>query len=427
MATGFQNDAQLGTGSSSPFIRPPNISQSAQAESSAIAASLASRRRRGSIRNLFTGKKGKSRSPDRENPDGLGSEAEEEESEEALRAVVEAGERMKAEMPEAVEVLKGGRKVDVEDEEGGEPRQEFVWDVLFENQRGIYLLGKAYFSSQSLLPMDPSAFTVPSHTLPSASSFTISADGKLDVQRRRTKPAKNTKDPKDRPIKTLYTPDTYQTPSPAWMWVTPWMLNMRTGTDEGGWRYNALFRKKSWGSHAGPAGWGGWVRRREWVRLRCLTPKGEVLEAPGMREDAVIQVDQGLKEVMASYGVNRNMDSVLKAMGRIPLDRQKVDTWKRWLDEGDERSLERLQQVLKDENAVSPAQFTRNTADILTFQVDTLSRSVTHHRTVGTLLGLFKQHHLSVSQPATPTLSSPSPSPAQRDAASTSPKLDTDD
>ena len=176
----------------------------------------------------------------------------------------------------------------------------------------------------------------------------------MDIQRRRTKPAKNTRDPKDRPIKTLYTLQTYQTPSPAWMWVTPWMVNMRIGTDEGGWRYNAWFRKKGWESHAGPAGWGGWVRRREWVRLRCLAPKAEELDAPGMREDEVVDPDGKFVEVMGSERVEENVDSVLKAMGRIPLDRRKVETWKRWLDEGDERSVKRLQQLLDDEHAVRP-------------------------------------------------------------------------
>ena len=111
--------------------QPPTIVQSPQDESSAIASSLVGRRRRGSIKKLFTNKRGKSRIIDREDPDGLGSEAEEDENESVLRAIMEEGERMKAEMPEAVKVLKGGQKVDPELEDVNASRQEFVWDGEF--------------------------------------------------------------------------------------------------------------------------------------------------------------------------------------------------------------------------------------------------------------------------------------------------------
>jgi len=120
-----------------PRPRPPSITQSPADETSAITASLTVRRlRRGSIRHVFSRKpaKEKARNEDGE-PDGRDSEAEEDEDESVLRAVVEEGERMKAEMPEAVEVLKGGKKVDLEDEQGGEVRQEFVWDGGCPSQR----------------------------------------------------------------------------------------------------------------------------------------------------------------------------------------------------------------------------------------------------------------------------------------------------
>ena len=215
----------------------------------------------------------------------------------------------------------------------------------------LYLLGKAYFSSQSLFPNEPSAFTVPSHALPSASSFAISApDGSVAVQ---PKQSKRKKADDLRPIKTLYTLETFQTPSPAWIYLTPWMINMRTGTDESGWRYNAWFRRKGWRSHAGPAGWAGWVRRREWVRLRCIRPKGTELAATGEREEEEVDPKSGLDEVMGSDEVEQNVGSVLKAMGRIPLDRNKIEMWSRWLDEGGSQSIGRLQRILDDEDAVS--------------------------------------------------------------------------
>ena len=117
------------TGSPNPHVRHPSISKQTEDETSAIAASLASRRQRGSLRNVFTGKSIKARTKSSEPPDGRGSDAEEEEDESALRALMEEGERMKAEMPKAVEVLRHGRTVvDVDEEVFEGARQEFVWD-----------------------------------------------------------------------------------------------------------------------------------------------------------------------------------------------------------------------------------------------------------------------------------------------------------
>ena len=71
------------------------------------------------------------------------------------------------------------------------------------------------------------------------------------------------------------------------------------------------------------------------------------------RENEVVDTSKGLGEVMGSAHTDENVDSVLKAMGRIPLDRQKVDTWRKWLDDGDRRSYQRLQRILDDDRAVS--------------------------------------------------------------------------
>ena len=116
---------------------PPRVSRSAADETSAIAASLKNRSlRRRSILHVLSGKgkkaKAKVNAEDGDEPDGRGSDAEEDEDESTLRAIVEEGQRMKAEMQEAVEVLKGGKRVDVDEgdlrEGEGEPRQEYVWD-----------------------------------------------------------------------------------------------------------------------------------------------------------------------------------------------------------------------------------------------------------------------------------------------------------
>jgi hypothetical protein len=127
------------------------------------------------------------------------------------------------------------------------------------------------------------------------------------------------------------------------------MINMRTGTDEGGWRYNAWFRGTGWKSHAGAAGWGGWVRRREWVRLRTLAVEEQVPEAPIEPED----VDPGeqLHVLLGEKGV----DGVIKALSKVPLDRKKMETWEKWLDKGGEEDRKKLQSALDDEDAVSHA------------------------------------------------------------------------
>jgi len=131
------HESQSEAGPSTPSRpRPPSISQSPANETSAIAESLKSRRlRRGSLRAVFSGKKVRAKIDKGDEPDGKGSDAEEDEDESVLRAVVEEGERMKAERLEAVEVLKKGKKFDVEEGDvrggDGEPRQEYVWDGEF--------------------------------------------------------------------------------------------------------------------------------------------------------------------------------------------------------------------------------------------------------------------------------------------------------
>lgn len=159
----------------------------------------------------------------------------------------------------------------------------------------------------------------------------------------------------ERNIKTVYSLDTYQLPSPDWEWQTSWMVNMKPGTDEGGWKYNSIFRRTGWRPHAGALGWGGWVRRREWVRMRSLTVGGDDDEedGPGVaqtREEEETEPQKALKEIMdAGHGV----DGVVKALGRCSLDRKKLDTWKRWLDEGKDEEKQALQDALQDDEAVS--------------------------------------------------------------------------
>ena len=252
----------------------------------------------------------------------------------------------------------------------------------------IHIFGKAYFSSNSLLPADPSAYTVPSSALPSATSLTISSpSGPSQTRHKRLIPPlsfsrsvassshtivhPNPSIPSShkayspnsqinlssrRDTRTAYTLDTAQCPDPTWDWVTPWMINMKTGTDEGGWRYNAWFRRKGWKAHAGTAGWGGWVRRREWVRLRAVKVDKEVkrvVEDEDEEADGVMGEEGGKgkgKGDVPRLG-EKGVEVLLKRMGRMLVDREKLDAWERWLK--DDGFRDTAQSLLADSEAVS--------------------------------------------------------------------------
>lgn len=207
----------------------------------------------------------------------------------------------------------------------------------------LYIFGKAYFSSMSLLPFDPSPYTLPQRPLPAASSnFLVShPEGQTQIPSTENKSAA----PRGRNnIKTAYTPDTLQLPTPAWEWLTPWMINMRTGTDEMGWRYNSVFKRKGWSSKAGPGGWGGWVRRREWVRLRCIKPQvkqdgdgdedgkdeGAAVKH-GRKEDTRRQTLKGIFQ--ENEEGERRLYAIAKQLELDTLDREKLETWQKWLEE----------------------------------------------------------------------------------------------
>ena len=123
---------------------------------------------------------------------------------------------------------------------------------------------------------------------------------------------------------------------------------MRPGTDESGWRYNYWFKSNGWKSHAGLAGWGGWVRRREWVRLRCLNPEEEVLDGPKEPE-----LDVGPHQSLGQVMKKNEVDGIVKALSKLALDRQKLETWDVWLKEASQDEKDKLERILSDEDHVS--------------------------------------------------------------------------
>lgn len=258
----------------------------------------------------------------------------------------------------------------------------------------IYLLGRGYFSSAGLLPADPSPFTKPPHAIDTASSLSrpsrgasgrshwhevegigesstdaaptpklsrFDRKGRAKAKQAAVRRSQARSQPKTKSITTGYTLETFQPPAPEWVYMTPWMINMRVGTDEGGWRYNSWFKKRGWTSHPGVAGWGGWVRRREWVRLRYIGPQTK----PGAREEnidlsqreEVERVPKKLGEVLESNSVRENVQHVLWTMAKLSLDRERLETWQSWLDKAQSKKStpvwRRLEAITSDEDAVS--------------------------------------------------------------------------
>ncbi|WVN88366.1 uncharacterized protein L203_103572 [Cryptococcus depauperatus CBS 7841] len=268
----------------------------------------------------------------------------------------------------------GGQEVNL-DQLGNDLEPQYVWDVLFENQRGIYILGAAYYSSRTLLPADPSAFSRPNRPIPSGSSFSLRDPSFNPPVQPVSNPSNGRSQPKSsqpaQSNKTSYTLESFHPPSPRWEYLTPWMVNMRNGTDEVGWRYNGWFRKNGWRSHAGNLGWFGWVRRREWIRLRRIKA-GPVEELACVHDQSAAPILPGQKagrekkeghersewprlNEMLTGDTEENVSNILKEMGRCRLDRQRLEFWEKWLADLEKGSLfwQKLEAIVLDQEAVS--------------------------------------------------------------------------
>ncbi|KAF8807412.1 hypothetical protein BYT27DRAFT_7223239 [Phlegmacium glaucopus] len=125
-------------------------------------------------------------------------------------------------------------------------KDRYEWAVLYENQRGITFFSIPYYSSLSLLPSDPSPFTLPYASLKRS----------------------------DQPPITL---ESYPLPDGNWHWVSRcWMVDMRSDSAEvqhDGFEYNLMFRKHNWSPRVGLFNARGWVRRRRWIRLMVRPAK----------------------------------------------------------------------------------------------------------------------------------------------------------
>ena len=128
---------------------------------------------------------------------------------------------------------------------------------------------------------------------------------------------------------------------------------MRTGTDELGWRYNYAFKRRGWSSHAGFAGWGGWVRRREWVRLRCLRqPTIEEMPRETEQEARAAHTLEDAPAVLAGGTDDEILFRMLRVLGVKDLDRERLAVWRGWVEDKQETRREHLMRVLADDEKV---------------------------------------------------------------------------
>ncbi|KAF9165561.1 hypothetical protein BGX21_011661 [Mortierella sp. AD011] len=111
------------------------------------------------------------------------------------------------------------------------PEGDFVYEILYQHQRGAFIFGTPKFSSKSLLPIDPDEWT----------------DDRFETS------------PMD--IKDFVVPD------PTWEWVhKTWLVDMTGDVDEDGWEYATTFHGSPW--HGNYEAFQSFARRRRWIRLR---------------------------------------------------------------------------------------------------------------------------------------------------------------
>ena len=111
-------------------------------------------------------------------------------------------------------------------------KEDYVVDILYENQRGSFFCGIPLYSANSLLNFDPAPWQT--------SNFTDSAVNITNAQ----------------------------VPDPSWTWAwRSWYVDMSHDVDEEGWEYSFSFQKGfAW--HGSHPWFHSFVRRRRWLRKR---------------------------------------------------------------------------------------------------------------------------------------------------------------
>ncbi|KAK7207222.1 meiotically up-regulated gene 65 protein, partial [Myxozyma melibiosi] len=188
-----------------------------------------------------------------------------------------------------------------------------AYDVLYENQRGLFMFGQPFFSSQGLLQVDPPAW--------------VDADFRYS------------------PFDILSTP----LPDPSWEWVwRTWYIDMTYDVDDQGWSYSFTFPSRSW--HGSHVWFHGFVRRRRWIRKRRrVKDDGSEEEYPtalGIRDHnkarkaySIVEgttlnyfsVESSAEDDGGSTERTFTIGALMRRLKKVRLDREKIDAVERFV------------------------------------------------------------------------------------------------
>lgn len=175
------------------------------------------------------------------------------------------------------------------------------------------------YSSQSLLPKDPPPFSVvsPARSL---------VDGRpVDKLRKSNQPNVSLSD--------------FPLPDGNWRWASKdWMIDMRNDSLQyDGFEYNWYFQTKRWRPRAGRLNYGGWVRRRRWIRLMERPPltflkKEKEYEAEQDTSKSLYRSQLMADEVW--LGDEKDWTRLHKFLLSLGRDGRVLETWGDWLTYG---------------------------------------------------------------------------------------------
>ena len=220
---------------------------------------------------------------------------------------------------------------------GKAKNSESIVDILYENQRGLFIFGYPLYSSKSLLNFDPGAWT-----------DAESRDKAVDIRNA-------------------------QVPDPTWMWSWKrWYVDMSGDVDEQGWEYSLIFGKTfSW--HGTHPWFHSAVRRRRWLRKRVKIQRTtRSADAHDMTLDYFTihsrKRDRSRGSSIASKTADRtsrysgrfvvsepsedegeidNVVSLLRVMKDASVDRKKIEAFKSFLSHGGD-DLQLLPDILPE-------------------------------------------------------------------------------
>ena len=204
--------------------------------------------------------------------------------------------------------------------------QPYEVDILYENQRGLFLFGIPLYSHSSLLNFDPAPWV--------------------------------TKELKDSAVDITNA----QVPDPSWEWAwKSWYVDMSYDVDEEGWQYSFSFGRK-WVWHGTHPWFHSYVRRRRWLRKRVkrhgFTKAGidpDVRAANVLTGDyftihpkrdrsptSTLATTAGASFASQRAALNdppediASVSNLLKALRLATVDREKIDAIKQFLRQGGE-------------------------------------------------------------------------------------------